>query len=186
MARAWVPCARSWERLPSVRLSRREGELNMKRSHIALALVLALPCAAFAAGGGGGSSAGGGASGTGSAVGSPSAGSAGAGTLGTSGVPSGPANVGGLNNTSTVPNGGTVGMARSNLQSGGVRGDQSGTVNETPPGTNGLGTAESSGGTAAAPGVATSTVTSEQDSDAKIDEENRRLDRTVMNICRGC
>ncbi len=36
------------------------------------------------------------------------------------------------------------------------------------------------------PGPDRPTVTTEQDSDAKIDEENRKLDRTVSSICKGC
>ncbi|HVX78321.1 MAG TPA: hypothetical protein VHB49_19490 [Bradyrhizobium sp.] len=36
------------------------------------------------------------------------------------------------------------------------------------------------------PGPDRPTVTKEQDSDAKIDEENRKLDRTVSGICKGC
>lgn len=36
------------------------------------------------------------------------------------------------------------------------------------------------------PGPDRPTVTKEQDSDAKIDEENRKLDRTVSSICKGC
>jgi hypothetical protein len=35
------------------------------------------------------------------------------------------------------------------------------------------------------PGPATATTTHEQDSDAKIDAENLKLDR-IMKICRGC
>jgi hypothetical protein len=37
-----------------------------------------------------------------------------------------------------------------------------------------------------APGPGKPTVTQEQDSDAKINEENRRLNRAMNNICRGC
>ena len=36
------------------------------------------------------------------------------------------------------------------------------------------------------PGPGKLTVTQEQDSDAKINEENRRLNRAMNNICRGC
>ena len=35
------------------------------------------------------------------------------------------------------------------------------------------------------PGPATATTTNERESDAKIDAENRKLDR-VLKICRGC
>jgi hypothetical protein len=36
------------------------------------------------------------------------------------------------------------------------------------------------------PGSGGATTTHEQDSDAKINEENKKLDRTVKSICRGC
>ncbi len=36
------------------------------------------------------------------------------------------------------------------------------------------------------PGPGKPTVTQEQNSDSKIDEENRKLDRTVSSICKGC
>jgi hypothetical protein len=58
-------------------------------------------------------------------------------------------------------------------------------------GTNSAGTAGSSGGAlrangTVAPGTAGPTVTQEQNSDATIDAENRKLDRKVKSICKGC
>jgi hypothetical protein len=132
-----------------------------------IAALLLAPMGAIAqSGGGGGGSAGGSAgsgsagggaagaasagassgptAGTGSAVGSPNAGSAGAGTAAVSGVPSGPANAGGLNNSGN---------------------DLSGAGNSakvpTAPGTNSLGTANSSGsaGNASAGSGGSSTTT---------------------------
>lgn len=195
----------------------------MKSFHFAIALVAALPCAIFAAGGGGGGSGGGGAGGSAggtsstgaasgpssgtNAAGTPNAGAAGAVTAATSGVPSGPANPAGLNNSGNDPSGalnadkspnppGTVGLAPSTappqVPQGGGTGDRDATGN-APAGTNALGTAQSSGGSAALrqngttmPGPNKPTRTQDQDSDRKIDEENQKLDRAVNNICRGC
>jgi hypothetical protein len=166
------------------------------------------------AGGAGGSSGGGSAGAASSASGgttsssSPSAGAAGAGTAAVSGVPNGPAQIGGPNNAVNDPSGvlnagknptspGTVGVApsRPTVPQGATPRDN-GTVNEPSVGTNSLGTASPSGGTSGnvarrdngtlAPGPGKPTVTQEQDSDAKINEENRRLNRAMNNICRGC
>lgn len=134
-------------------------------------------------GGGGGSSAGGGAAGTGSAVGSPPAGSAGAGTAGVSGVPIGPGSAGGTNNSVNDPSG--AGNA--------ARASQT-------PGTNSAGTANSVGTPApassgrAAPATRAaggSSVTGpdtkvDRNTDAAVAAENRKLDRMIKNICRGC
>ena len=136
-----------------------------------------------------------------SSVGSPNAGSAGAGSTAISGVPSGPAQSGGLNNSGNDPSGvlnanktqtppGTVGLAPSNTgpaatgRTDALPRASRGTVNEPAAGTNSLGTAQPSDG--ATTGAAGPTVTKEQDSDAKIDQENQKLDRTVNNICKGC
>jgi hypothetical protein len=125
-----------------------------------------------------------------------------------SGVPNGPAQIGGPNNAVNDPSGvlnadknptspGTVGVApsRPTVPQGATPRDN-GTVNEPSVGTNSLGTASPSGGTSGnvarrdngtlAPGPGKPTVTQEQDSDAKINEENRRLNRAMNNICRGC
>jgi hypothetical protein len=139
-------------------------------------------------------------------VGTPNAGAAGAGTAATSGVPNGPAQAGGTNNSGNDPSGslnanraptapGTVGLAPSQRDvTPGA--NVNGTANEPSPGTNAAGTAGASGGTAAnaarrnngttAPGQAKPTVTNQQDSDAKIDQENQKVNKTVNNICRGC
>jgi hypothetical protein len=73
------------------------------------------------------------AAGSSTAAGSPNAGSAGAGTAGVSGIPSGPASAGGLNNSVNDPSG--AGNA---------------TKLQTAPGTNALGTANSSGASSSA------------------------------------
>lgn len=157
-----------------------------------MAAAVIFPMAAFAqssSGGGaaGGASAGGAASGatagTGSAVGSPNAGSAGAGTAGISGVPSGPANAGGLNNSLNDPSGA----------------GNSAKVPEAP-GTNRLGTANSTGSTAGANSSITTgtaptrrgridgTVTQgpSMPGDVEIKNENARVDAKIKSICKGC
>ena len=168
------------------------------------------------AGSAGGSSGGGSAGAAGSPSGgttsssSPSAGAAGAGSAAVSGVPNGPAQIGGPNNAVNDPSGvlnadknpaspGTVGLAPSiarptNPRETATR--DNGTANEPPSGTNSLGTASPSGRASGisrrrdngtlAPGPGKPTVTQEQDSDAQINEENRRLNRAMNNICRGC
>jgi hypothetical protein len=162
-------------------------------------------------GGGGGGGAGGGASGGGGAAssgtgaaGTPNAGSAGAGTSGVSGVPNGPATVGGVNNAGNDPSGiensskvpsppgVTTGMAparQSDSRAAGV-GSKRGDV-DAAPGTTSAGTAQASGGNlrqngTRMPGLNGPTTTRDQDSDQKIDEENRKLDRMVKSICKGC
>jgi hypothetical protein len=175
----------------------------------ALALTLTLTSSvAFAQGGGGGISGGstGGAAsssaGPTSAAGSPRAGSAGAGTTGVNGVPPGPANAAGLNNSGNDPSGSgnrpnfnndtTTGIANPssdssraigsrNTQNAGRdnRGAQS--SSDVPAGDGALRT----NGTRM-PGHNGSTTTSNRDSDARIDAENRKLDQTVKSICKGC
>lgn len=61
------------------------------------------------------------------------------------------------------------------------------------PGTNAAGTATSSGtrgasaqNTTPAGGIGRPTTTNSQDSDAKIDQENNKADRTVGKICKNC
>jgi hypothetical protein len=141
---------------------------------------------------------------TGTAAGTPSAGTAGAGLNGVNGIPAGPANAAGLNNAGnnpsgsslpSTPNTGTVGMGNPSVSV--PRGPSptglGGTANEPAPGTNAAGTAEGSGGalrdngrTMPGPNRPTATRDQERDSDAKIDEENRKTDRAVSNICKGC
>lgn len=53
-----------------------------------------------------------------------------------------------------------------------------------PPGTNSLGTAQSSGANAA-PGVTTGTGAGAE-ADATVNAENRQLDKKMKSICRGC
>lgn len=55
-----------------------------------------------------------------------------------------------------------------------------------PPGTNSLGTAQSSGANTA-PGVTTGAASgSNADVDATVSTENRQLDKKMKSICRGC
>jgi hypothetical protein len=164
-------------------------------------------------GGGGGSSSGGASAGsaaggpsrTGSAAGSPNAGAAGAGNAAVSGVPNGPGNAAGLNNSVNDPSGagnseklpntptpqGTVGRAnpasssRSQERMGGNRANPQ---DAAVPGTSGSPTADGalrSNGTTM-PGSSRQTATTDRDSDATIDAENRKLDRAVGSICKGC
>jgi len=75
----------------------------------------------------------------------------------------------------------TGGSAGSSGTSSGVSG---GVANSPapPPGTNSLGTAQSSGPGA---GVTTGTGTGGA-ADATVNSENRQLDRKMKSICRGC
>ena len=69
---------------------------------------------------------------------------------------------------------------------GGSAGSSSGVVHAPPPGTNSLGTAQSSGANTA-PGVTTGSASGENASaDATVDAENQLLDRKMKSICRGC
>jgi hypothetical protein len=127
------------------------------------------------------------------------------------GIPNGPANIGGLTNSGNDPSGagnpakspgipGSVEPANPSTAPRAVPNNASpqqmgGTVNTSPPGTNTTGAASSSGlpnsgsrrvnGTTM-PGPSRPTVTKNQNSDAKIEDENRKLDRVVRSICRGC
>jgi hypothetical protein len=181
---------------------------------IALALTVAVvggPLVFAQGGGGGGGSAGGGAAGAAShsgaagSTGTPSAGSMGAGPSGVNGVPAGPANAGGTNNAvndpsgagnapSTPQNQGTVGLAKPQGGSDGSPRDTD--PNIAAPGTNSAGTSLSSGSPSTnsalrqngttMPDSGGPTATREQNSDAQINAENRKLDRTVTSICKGC
>ncbi|RTE91849.1 MULTISPECIES: hypothetical protein [Bradyrhizobium] len=68
--------------------------------------------------------------------------------------------------------------------SGGAAGSAGGVANSPapPPGTNSLGTAQSSGPGA---GVTTGSGTSGA-ADAAVNAENRMLDKKLKSICRGC
>jgi hypothetical protein len=65
-------------------------------------------------------------------------------------------------------------------------------TNAATPGTNAAGTAASSGTPAAntqgaaAGGIGRPTTTDQHDSDAKIDQENSKVDQTVKKICKNC
>lgn len=62
-------------------------------------------------------------------------------------------------------------------------GSTGGVVNSPapPPGTNSLGTAQSSG-----PGAGVTTGTGSGPADATVSSENRLLDKKMKSICRGC
>ena len=71
---------------------------------------------------------------------------------------------------------------------GGSTGSTGGVANSpaSPPGTNNLGTAQSSGANTA-PGVTTGAASSaNSDADATVSTENRLLDKKMKSICRGC
>jgi len=71
---------------------------------------------------------------------------------------------------------------------GGSTGSTSGIANAPapPPGTNSLGTAQSSGANTA-PGVTTGAASGpNHDADATVNAENRLLDKKMKSICRGC
>gem|GEM_PF-6410415 len=72
-------------------------------------------------------------------------------------------------------------------------GNGNGLSTGSAPGTNTAGTAAPSGSpganaqnTAPAGGIGKPTTTNEQDSDAKIDRENNKADKTVGKICKNC
>jgi len=69
---------------------------------------------------------------------------------------------------------------------GGATGSTGGVANSPvpPPGTNSLGTAQSSGANAA-PGVTTGTGGGGS-ADVAVSAENRLLDKKMKSICRGC
>ena len=72
---------------------------------------------------------------------------------------------------------------------GGSSGSTTGGVANSPappPGTNSLGTAQSSGANTA-PGVTTGAASgTNPDADATVSAENRLLDKKMKSICRGC
>ncbi|WGD55800.1 hypothetical protein QA641_19075 [Bradyrhizobium sp. CB1650] len=83
---------------------------------------------------------------------------------------------------------GIAAMPAASLAQGtsGAAGSSSGGVANAPappPGTNSLGTAQSSGPNAA-PGVTTGTGSASVD--ATVQTENRQLDKKMKSICRGC
>jgi hypothetical protein len=93
-------------------------------------------------------------------------------------VPSGPANAGGLNNSVNDPSG---------------TGNSGKVVSEPPPGTNSLGTANTSGSSVTtgsagsrAAGGGTAATGPQTKGDIAIEEENKVIDRKLRSICRGC
>ena len=78
-------------------------------------------------------------------------------------------------------------LAQSTGGTGGSTGSSGGVANSPapPPGTNSLGTAQSSGANAA-PGVTTGAGGSAAAADATVNAENRQLERKLKSICRGC
>lgn len=71
---------------------------------------------------------------------------------------------------------------------GGATGSTGGVTNAPapPPGTNSLGTAQSSGANTA-PGVTIGAASgANRDADATVSAENRLLDKKMKSICRGC
>ena len=143
-----------------------------------------------------------------SPAGSPNAGSPGAGTQGVSGVPNGPANVGGLNNSGNDPSGigdsakapdvptnNTVGTANAPKRPS-TSGSSSRDAGPTNPGNSQTSGARSNDVPAGddslrqngtrMPGNGEHTKTDENNSDAQIDAENRKLDGKVKSICKGC
>jgi len=171
-----------------------KGIAALKILRLALAMVIVLPCASFAQGGGGGS---GGGSAGGGAGGAASSAAGGGGTSsspsGTGNAASGAANSAGTTSGLTGSPTGTAaapGTAPSTNQGTGERNGSS--MGAQAPGTNAAGTATSSGSSGAsaqstpAGGIGRPTTTNTQDSDAKIDQENNKADRTVGKICKNC
>jgi hypothetical protein len=187
-----------------------------KRLCMVAVLFFATGSMAFAQGGGGGGggssggSAGGASAGaasgpsrSGSAAGAPQAGSAGAGTMGVNGVPNGPANAAGLNNSGNDPSGaGNSAKSPDATATSGIANPPStrttpsrstpakDDVEPSAPGTNTVGTAQSSGslrenGTTM-PGNGSPTRTRTEDLDKQIDAENKNFDSKVKSICKGC
>ena len=87
----------------------------------------------------------------------------------------------------------TMGLAQS---AGGTSGNAGSAPGATAPGTNSVGTAQSSGSgvntmpgmtTGSSGGLGTGTAAPPQtNSDAAINQENKTIDRRLNSICRGC
>jgi len=79
-----------------------------------------------------------------------------------------------------------VAFAQATGGAAGASGSTSGVANSPapPPGTNSLGTAQSSGANTA-PGMTTGTGAGAS-ADATVETENRMLDKRLKSICRGC
>ena len=76
--------------------------------------------------------------------------------------------------------GGSASGARGSSGTTGIASDQ---AHIAPPGTNSLGTANSSGVTT---GMASPEPKDSQRIDTEIRDENAKVDSTINNICRGC
>ncbi len=114
----------------------------------------------------------------GGGTGAPAAGSAGAGSAATSGVAPGPASPGGTNNVINDPSG---------------QGNAAKLSTPPPPGTNSLGTANSSGSSTSATTGSTTPPSGHvniagpnTNSDAAISAEDKLLDKKIRSICKGC
>src|SRR5262245_12476831 len=88
---------------------------------------------------------------------------------------------GGVSGSGTGSAGVTTGTAGSSTGSAGTTGSAGGTgAMPGPPGTNSLGTAQSSGG------VTTGSASGSTAIDQRIQDENRQIDQKLKGICRGC
>ena len=88
---------------------------------------------------------------------------------------------GGVSGSGTGSAGVTTGTAGSSKGSSGTTGSAGSTgAMPGPPGTNSLGTAQSSGG------VTTGSAAGGTAIDQKIEDENRQIDQKLKGICRGC
>lgn len=128
------------------------------------------------------------------------------------GIPNRAAGTGVLSNTADFPNGVSPAQTPNNTGTVGVATPQTarpvpvprgpspkglgGVADEPAPGTISTGTAATSGSPSAdnalrtngttMPGPNKPTVTQEQGSESKIDQQNQKADQAVSNICRGC
>jgi hypothetical protein len=87
---------------------------------------------------------------------------------------------GGVSGSGSGSAGVTTGTAGSSTGSSSTTGSSSGTM-PSPPGTNSLGTAQSSGG-----GVTTGSASGSTAIDQRIQDENRQIDQKLKGVCRGC
>ena len=97
-------------------------------------------------------------------------------------MPPGPANAAGLNNSGNDPSGsGNAPNFSSETTTGIANPSSTQSSSNVPSGDGAL-----RGNGTRMPGPNAPTTTSNRDSDAKIDTENRKLDQTVKSICKGC
>jgi hypothetical protein len=89
---------------------------------------------------------------------------------------------GGVSGSGSGSAGVTTGTAGSSTGSSSTTGSTDGTATMPgPPGTNSLGTAQSSGG-----GVTSGSASGSMAIDQRIQDENRQIDQKLKGICRGC